>query len=104
MKGMFALFCFYSYARGKNYLERLKHQIAKDILSATSRYHVPSEIHQVSDLPRTLNGKISEVAIARALNQEPLDNEQALQNPDSLKEILNISMRKPLKHCKTPKN
>jgi acetoacetyl-CoA synthetase len=50
---------------------------------ATPR-HVPSEIFQVDDIPRTISGKKVEVAVAKILSGEEVENIDALANPQSL--------------------
>ena len=50
---------------------------------ATPR-HVPSEIFQVDDIPRTISGKKVEVAFAKILNGEEVENIDALANLQSL--------------------
>jgi acetoacetyl-CoA synthetase len=49
--------------------------------------HVPSKIYQVSDIPRTLNGKKVELAVAKIINGENIDNKEAIANPDILNEF-----------------
>ncbi len=69
----------------------LERKIKTQIRENTTPRHVPAEVFQVSDLPRTTNGKLSEIAVSRVLNQEPLTNRQALQNPESLDEIEKVA-------------
>ena len=46
--------------------------------------HVPAKVLQVPDVPRTLNGKKVEIAVARIIHGEPVRNRDALANPQSL--------------------
>jgi acetoacetyl-CoA synthetase len=46
--------------------------------------HVPAEIIAVPDFPRTVNGKVSEVAVSRVVNGLPVTNADALMNPEVL--------------------
>ncbi len=46
--------------------------------------HVPSRILSASDFPRTISGKLSEIAVRNAINGLPIRNEAALANPESL--------------------
>jgi acetoacetyl-CoA synthetase len=43
-------------------------------------------IIQVSDIPRTKSGKIVELAVQKAINNLPIDNKTALENPEALQE------------------
>ncbi|HET7562584.1 MAG TPA: hypothetical protein VFJ87_09435, partial [Rhodanobacteraceae bacterium] len=49
-----------------------------------SPHHVPAKILQVADIPRTISGKISELAVRAAIHGEPIKNTDALANPGSL--------------------
>jgi len=50
---------------------------------ATPR-HVPARIVQVADIPRTRSGKLVELAVARVVHGEALDNREAIANPEAL--------------------
>jgi acetoacetyl-CoA synthetase len=60
--------------------ERIRHEIR----AHASPHHVPKKIVQVSDLPRTINGKLSELAVRAAIHGRPVGNADALANPRSL--------------------
>ena len=47
--------------------------------------HVPAFVIAAPDLPRTVSGKISEVAVRNAINGRPVGNTGALANPEALK-------------------
>jgi len=47
-------------------------------------------IIQVSDIPRTKSGKIVELAVQKAINNLPIDNKTALENPEILEEYYNL--------------
>lgn len=47
--------------------------------------HVPHAIIAVPDFPRTVNGKLSEMAVAQVVNGLPVQNEDALLNPEALR-------------------
>jgi len=51
--------------------------------AATSR-HVPNIVRQITEVPVTLSGKKVELAVTNILNNEPVLNESALANPESL--------------------
>ena len=46
--------------------------------------HVPKKIIQVEDIPRTISGKISELAVREVIHGRPVKNTEALANPQSL--------------------
>jgi len=62
---------------------RIKQQIK---IGNTPR-HVPALILQVNDIPRTLSGKITEVAVRQVVHGETVKNTEALANPESLTEF-----------------
>lgn len=49
--------------------------------------HVPAVIAQVDDVPRTLTGKLAEIAVADTVNGRPVRNRDALANPQTLDDI-----------------
>ena len=51
--------------------------------NATPR-HVPAKIIQVSEIPRTLSGKIVELAVREVVHGRPVNNVDALANPEAL--------------------
>jgi acetoacetyl-CoA synthetase len=51
---------------------------------------VPSKIIKVSDIPRTKNGKIVELAVKDVIEGNKINNIQALANSEILKEFKNI--------------
>jgi acetoacetyl-CoA synthetase len=57
------------------------------IRKRTSPRHVPGAIFYVSDLPRTFNGKLAEIAVADVAHGRPVRNLASLANPESLKDI-----------------
>ncbi len=68
----------------------LKEKIVNQIRSNTTPRHVPDMILQVSDIPRTKSGKIVELAVQKAINNLPIDNKTALDNPEILEEYYNL--------------
>ncbi len=64
---------------------RLVDAIRQRLKSRCSPRHVPAYIVQAPDLPRTMSGKLSEIAVRSALAGQKLGNDAALANPDSLK-------------------
>ncbi len=64
--------------------DRLVELIRQRIREGASPRHVPAKIIAVPDLPRTLSGKLVELAVKRTIHDEPVDNLGALANPESL--------------------
>ena len=62
-------------------------QIKRSIRDQCSPRHVPNEIFQISEVPRTLSGKALEVPVKRILTGTPADqaaSRDSLANPESL--------------------
>jgi acetoacetyl-CoA synthetase len=57
--------------------------------SATPR-HVPAKIFQIDEVPRTISGKKVELAVTKIIHGEKVENKDALANPDSLKQFVNL--------------
>nr|WP_211828546.1 acetoacetate--CoA ligase [Kistimonas asteriae] len=70
--------------------ESLESFIRKTIRANTTPRHVPAKILQVADLPRTVSGKLSELAVKATINGETVNNTDALINPESLEHFKNI--------------
>ena len=64
--------------------EALEQQIRQVIRANTTPRHVPAKILAVSDLPRTISGKIVELAVRNVVHGEPVKNTDALANPEAL--------------------
>ena len=62
----------------------LQARIRKQIRDNTSPLHVPKVIVQVADIPRTISGKISELAVRNVIHGKPVKNTDALANPAAL--------------------
>ena len=65
-------------------------KIKKKIRTNASPRHVPTKIISVSDIPRTKNGKIVELAVKNTIEGNEIKNKEALANPEVLKEYTNI--------------
>ena len=68
--------------------EELKKKIRDRIRKELSPRHVPDEIIQITEVPRTLNGKKLEVPVKRILSGQPVENVVNLgsvSNPASLR-------------------
>ena len=70
----------------QNLINRLK----KEIKTNASPKHVPSKIIQVSDIPRTKNGKIVELAVKNIIDGNAIKNIEAISNPKILNEFKNL--------------
>lgn len=64
--------------------EALMQTIRQTIRANASPRHVPSKILQVVDIPRTISGKLVEVAVRQAVHGEPIPNLNSLANPEAL--------------------
>ena len=64
--------------------DELSQKISQTIRSNTTHRHVPAIILQVSDIPRTLSGKIVELAVREIIHNRPVNNTDALANPAAL--------------------
>ncbi len=64
--------------------DALRERIRKRIRDNTTPRHVPAEILQVADIPRTISGKIVELAVRDAIHGRPVKNTDALANPQAL--------------------
>lgn len=62
----------------------LQDKIRTVLRQNASPRHVPAKILQVPDIPRTMNGKIVEMAIKQVVHGLPINNESILANPESL--------------------
>jgi acetoacetyl-CoA synthetase len=57
----------------------------RDVIRAnTTPRHVPARILAVPDIPRTLSGKIVELAVRHVIHGRPVKNTDALANPEAL--------------------
>jgi len=64
--------------------EKLCERITTRLRENTTPLHVPKKIIQVEDIPRTISGKISELAVREVIHGRPVKNTEALANPQSL--------------------
>jgi acetoacetyl-CoA synthetase len=64
--------------------EALQDRIRRRIREFASPHHVPRKILQVADIPRTISGKITELAVRDVIHGKPVKNVDALANPAAL--------------------
>ena len=62
----------------------LRDRIRRRIREATSPHHVPRVILAVDDIPRTISGKITELAVRDVVHGREVKNTDALANPQAL--------------------
>ncbi|MGR2680239.1 acetoacetate--CoA ligase [Chromobacterium haemolyticum] len=70
--------------------EDLQQRIKAQIKTGTSPRHVPAKIIAVSDIPKTISGKIVELAVKNVIHGQPVSNVTALANPEALKLFENL--------------
>ncbi len=75
----------------KSLNEDLSLNIKKAIRLDASPRHVPKKIIEVSDIPKTKNGKIVEIAVRNTIEGNKIKNIQALINPNILNEFKNLA-------------
>ncbi len=72
---------------GESLDDELQAKIRQVIRANTTPRHVPAKIIQVNDIPRTLSGKIVELAVRNVVHGRPVQNTDALANPEALEEF-----------------
>ena len=70
--------------------KKLVINIKKQIRNNVSPRHVPNRVIAISDIPRTKNGKVAELAVKNTVEGNEIKNKEALANPESLEEFKNI--------------
>ena len=68
--------------KDKKLTEELIEQIKHRLKTYASPKHVPTNIIQVDDIPKTISGKISELSVKSAIEGKKIKNIEALSNPD----------------------
>ena len=69
--------------------EACEADIRARIRANASPRHVPARILAVPDIPRTMSGKIAELAVRETIHGRPVKNTAALANPDVLSAFAN---------------
>ena len=75
---------FLRLAEGVDDSEELRDKVRGALRRHASPRHVPARIIIAPDLPRTVNGKISELAVRELIHGREVGNSEALANPESL--------------------
>jgi len=64
--------------------DALSEKIKRTIRGSLTPRHVPAKIVAVADIPRTRSGKITELAVRDVVHGKPVNNTEALANPECL--------------------
>lgn len=64
--------------------DALRQRICTTIRANTTPRHVPAKVIAVVDIPRTISGKIVELAVRNVVHGKPVKNTDALANPQAL--------------------
>jgi acetoacetyl-CoA synthetase len=65
----------------------LEQRIREVIRANTTPRHVPARIVAVTDIPRTISGKVVELAVRDVVHGRPVKNTDALANPEALEQF-----------------
>ena len=76
---------------GASMTAALADTIRATIRTHASPRHVPRKIIAVSDIPRTMNGKIAELAVREVIHGRPVLNTTALANPEALDAFVDLA-------------
>jgi acetoacetyl-CoA synthetase len=69
--------------------EALRERIRRQIRSNTTPRHIPGVILQVPEIPRTISGKVVELAVRETIHGRAVKNTDALANPEALAHFRN---------------
>ena len=69
----------------------LQQMIRQTIRKETTPRHVPAKIIVVTDIPRTISGKIVELAVRKVVHGEMVSNTDALANPEALEQFRDVA-------------
>jgi acetoacetyl-CoA synthetase len=83
---------FITLAKDIQLSDDLMTSIKTAIRTNASPHHVPAQIIQAPDLPRTLNGKLMEIAVKKVINGQPLSQTEGLANPQSLEFFKSLNL------------
>ncbi len=75
---------FVRLAAGAALDDALRERIRRHIRRHATPHHVPARIVQVADIPRTISGKITELAVRDVVHGRPVRNADAMANPEAL--------------------
>lgn len=80
---------------GEELTPTLIEAIRRRLREQCSPRHVPTWIVAVADFPRTISGKVSEVAVRNVIHGLPVKNQGALANPETLAIFAGLSFPEP---------
>ena len=89
--GDVSILLFVCLSSGMSLDDELIKNIKQHIRKGLSPRHVPKYIFQVNAIPYTRSGKKVELAVARILQNQDLDNVGALANPESLEQYYKVA-------------
>jgi len=75
--------------------DALRERICRRIREGASPHHVPKAIIAVADIPRTVSGKITELAVREVIHGRPVRNVEALANPAALEQFRDLPALRP---------
>lgn len=75
---------------GQELTEAVRQTIRRRLREHATPHHVPKVIIAVADIPRTISGKITELAVREIIHNRPVKNVDALANPEALKLFANL--------------
>ncbi|WP_095179761.1 acetoacetate--CoA ligase [Pseudomonas sp. Irchel 3F6] len=81
--------------------EGLEQRIREVIRANTTPRHVPARIVAVTDIPRTISGKVVELAVRDVVHGRPVKNTDALANPEALEQFRDrreLAMNEVIQH------
>jgi len=76
---------------GVELTDELQQTIRSTVRENTTPRHVPAKIVVVTDIPRTISGKIVELAVRHVVHGRAVTNTDALANPEALEQFRNRS-------------
>ncbi|NNL95612.1 MAG: acetoacetate--CoA ligase, partial [Xanthomonadales bacterium] len=81
---------FVKLREGADLDDALRQRIRSEVRANTTPRHVPAVIIQVPDIPRTVSGKITELAVRDVIHGRAIKNAGALANPEALDHFRNL--------------
>ena len=69
---------------GERFTESLEQKLKSAIRAQLSPRHVPSKVLPCPEVPRTMSGKVTEIAVRELIHGRPVRNADVLANPGSL--------------------
>ena len=71
--------------------DAMRERIKSEIRVNTTSRHVPAKIIAVAEIPRTISGKIVELAVRNVIHGRPVRNTDALANPAALENFRDLT-------------